>query len=149
MTTLAIDIVSVHGAVFSGHASLVVAEGVDGQLGIAPRHAALLTKLRPGTVRVLRDQEPELLFYVGGGILEVQPHHVTILADVAERGEDIDEAEVLAARERAAALVRSATDTTDFARAERELAEAAARYRALETFRRKRSRDGGATGQGS
>jgi F-type H+-transporting ATPase subunit epsilon len=142
MSTIAIDIVSVDGAVYSGRATLVVADAIEGQLGIAPRHAPLLTRLVPGTVRVLRGDEPELLFYVGGGILEVQPHHVTVLADVAERGEDIDEAAALAARERAEAAVRATTEKSDLARAERELIEAAARYRVLEKFQRRRRRAG-------
>jgi F-type H+-transporting ATPase subunit epsilon len=92
------DIVSAHGEVFSGEASMVFATGVAGELGISPRHAPLITQLKPGPVRVQQPDGEEAFFFVSGGILEVQPHEVTVLTDTATRGEDLDEAAAQAAK---------------------------------------------------
>jgi F-type H+-transporting ATPase subunit epsilon len=136
--TIHIDIVSAEGAIFSGDASMVFAPGSQGELGIAPRHAPLLTTLRPGEVRVQVDGEEEQVFYVGGGALEVQPHLITVLADTAARARDLDEAQALAAKQRAEEAVRSRGDKLEIAQAQAELARAVAQLRAIERLRKKR-----------
>jgi F-type H+-transporting ATPase subunit epsilon len=138
MHTLQIDIVSAEGHVYSGEATLVVADACEGQLGIAPRHAPLLTRLNPGEVRVVDAGQEERVFYVSGGILEVQSHHVTVLADTAVRGEDIDEDAAEAARLHAQRAVHGAHEKQDLRRAEHELAEANARYRVLQSLKGRR-----------
>jgi F-type H+-transporting ATPase subunit epsilon len=135
--TLHVDIVSAEGEIFSGEASMVFAPGSLGELGIAPRHAPLLTTLKPGEVRVQTDGE-EQVFYVGGGALEVQPHLVTVLADTAARARDLDEAEALAAKQRAEDALRGRGDKMEIAEAQAQLARAVAQLRAIERLRKKR-----------
>ena len=127
--TIHIDIVSAEGAIFSGEADMVFAPAKMGEVGIAPRHAPLLTELKPGAVRV-QTGDGEKLFYVTGGVLEVQPHLVTVLADSALHAHQLDESEALAARERAREVLEGKHGTVDLARAQSELVEAEARYRA-------------------
>ena len=115
--TIQCDIVSAHAEIFSGEATMVFATGVAGELGIAPRHASLITQLKPGPVRVQQPDGEEAFFFISGGILEVQPHIVTVLADTATRGEDLDEA---AARAAKADAERELADRTG----EMEVAEA-------------------------
>ena len=136
--TIHVDIVSPEGQLYSGEANMVFAPAVNGDLGIAPRHAPLLTTLRPGEVRVQVQGEEEHVFYVGGGALEIQPHLVSILADTAERAHDLDEAEALAAKQRAEEAVRDNKDKIDMAEAQAELARAVAQLRAIERLRKKR-----------
>ena len=100
--TVRCDVVSAHGEVFSGDVAMVFATGVSGELGITPRHAPLITQLKPGPVRVQDTNGEEQFFFVGGGIIEVQPHVITILADTAMRGDDLDEAAARAAKAEAA-----------------------------------------------
>jgi F-type H+-transporting ATPase subunit epsilon len=133
-----VDIVSAEGQMFSGEASAVFVPGSQGELGIYPRHAPLLTTLKPGEVRVQADGQDEQVFYVGGGALEVQPHLVTVLADTAARARDLDEAEALAAKQRAEEAVRSRGDKLEIAEAQAELARAVAQLRAIERLRKKR-----------
>jgi F-type H+-transporting ATPase subunit epsilon len=133
-----VDIVSAEGQMFSGEASAVFAPGSQGELGIYPRHAPLLTTLKPGEVRVQEDGQDEQVFYVGGGALEVQPHLVTVLADTAARARDLDEAQALAAKQRAEEAVRSRGDKLEIAEAQAELARAVAQLRAIERLRKKR-----------
>jgi F-type H+-transporting ATPase subunit epsilon len=133
-----VDIVSAEGQMFSGEASAVFVPGSQGELGIYPRHAPLLTTLKPGEVRVQADGQDEQVFYVGGGALEVQPHLVTVLADTAARARDLDEAEALAAKQRAEEAVRSRSDKLEIAEAQAELARAVAQLRAIERLRKKR-----------
>jgi F-type H+-transporting ATPase subunit epsilon len=135
--TIHVDIVSAEGQIFSGEANMVFVPGSQGEIGIAPRHAPLLTTLKPGEVRVQVGDE-EQGFYVGGGALEVQPHRVTVLADTAARARDLDEAAALAAKQRAEDAVRSRGDEIDVAEATAELARAVAQLRAIERLRRKR-----------
>jgi F-type H+-transporting ATPase subunit epsilon len=136
--TIHVDIVSAEGELFSGEAGLVVAPGVLGELGIHPRHAPLLTTLKPGNVRIHVDGQEEQIFYVGGGVLEVQPNRVTVLADTAVRAKDLDEAEAQFAKQRAEELVRTRTDKRDIAEAHAELLRAAAQLKTIERLRKKR-----------
>jgi F-type H+-transporting ATPase subunit epsilon len=136
--TIHVDIVSAEGELFSGEAVLVIAPGTLGELGIAPRHAPLLTTLKPGNVRVQVEGQEEQVFYVGGGVLEVQPKRVTVLADTAARAKDLDEAQAEAAKQRAEELVRTRTDKREIAEAQVELLRAIAQLRAIERLRKKR-----------
>ena len=129
-----VNIVSAEGAIFEGDAEMVFAPAKAGEIGIAPRHAPLLTTLKPGSVRV-QTGESEKLFYVTGGILEVQPHLVTVLADSALHAGQLDEAEALAARERAREVLEGKHGQVDLARAQAELVEAEARYRASQQLK--------------
>jgi len=133
-----VDIVSPEGQLYAGEAHMVFAPAVEGEIGIAPRHAPLLTTLIPGTVRVQVQGEDEHTFWIGGGALEVQPHVVSILADTAARAKDLDEAAAQAAKQRAEDAVRQRTDKMDIAEAQAELARAVAQLRAIERLRKKR-----------
>ena len=136
--TIHVDIVSAEGEIFSGEAAMVFAPGSQGELGIYPRHAPLLTTLKAGEVRVQVAGEDEHVFYVGGGALEVQPHLVTVLADTAARARDLDEAAAQAAKQRAEDAMRSRVDKIEIAEAQAELARAVAQLRAIERLRKKR-----------
>ncbi|MGO9423913.1 MAG: F0F1 ATP synthase subunit epsilon [Steroidobacteraceae bacterium] len=136
--TIHVDIVSAEGQIFSGDATMVFAPGSQGELGIAPRHAPLLTTLKAGEVRVQEEGEEEHVFYVGGGALEVQPHLVTVLADTAARARDLDEAAAQAAKQRAEDAIRTRGDKMDIAEAQAELARAVAQLRAIERLRKRR-----------
>ena len=129
-----VNIVSAEGEIFTGDADMVFAPAKAGEIGIAPRHAPLLTTLKPGSVRV-QTGETEKLFYVTGGILEVQPYLVTVLADSALHADQLDEAEALAARERAKEMLEGKHGAIDLARAQAELVEAEARYRAAQQLK--------------
>lgn len=135
--TIHVDIVSAEGQIFSGDANQVFVPGSQGELGIYPRHAPLLTTLKPGDIRVHVDGQEEQVFYVGGGALEVQPHQVTVLADTAARARDLDEAAALAAKQRAEEAVRSRGDKVDVAAAQAELLRAVAQLRAIDRIRKK------------
>ena len=135
MPTIHVDIVSAEGEIHSGEAAMVYAPARMGEVGIAPRHAPLLTALKPGEVRVETTEGQELFFYITGGMLEVQPHQVTVLADTALRGEQLDEAAALAAQQEAEEALKGASEETDLARAQQELAEARARYRAAQKLK--------------
>jgi len=133
-----VEIVSAEGAIFSGDAERVFAPGKAGEIGIAPRHAPLLTTLKPGSIRVIT-AEGEKVFYVTGGVLEIQPHLVSVLADSALHAEQLDEAEALAARDRARELLQSRTEGIDLAAAQAAMVEAEARYRAAQHLKGKRN----------
>jgi F-type H+-transporting ATPase subunit epsilon len=135
MATIKVDIVSAEGEIHSGTASMVFAPAKMGEVGIAPRHAPMLSPLNPGEVRVQDEDGKEEIFYITGGMLEVQPHLVTILADTALRGEQLDEAAALAAQQEAEEALKGASEETDVARAQGELAEARARYRAAQKLK--------------
>ncbi len=135
MATIKIDIVSAEGEIHSGDASMIYAPAQMGEVGIAPRHAPLLTSLKPGEVRVEDEQGKEHFFYITGGMLEVQPHIVTVLADTAVRGDELDEVAAESAKKQAEEALEGASDETDIKRAQAELAEANARYRAAQKLK--------------
>jgi len=135
MASIRVDIVSAEGEIFSGEAEMVFAPGQLGEIGIAPRHAPLLTDLKPGEVRVQPPEGEERVFYVSGGILEVQPQRVTVLANSALRAEDLDETAALEARERAREVLEGRHGEIDLEQAQRDLIEAEARYRAAEKLK--------------
>lgn len=138
MTTIHVEVVSVEGHIFSGDANLVVAPAKLGDVGIAPRHAPMLTTLRPGELRILADGKDEVFLFVTGGILEVQPHQVTVLADTALREEQLDEASADEARRKAEEVLKGVSAKEDIAHAQEQLVEAAARYRAAQKLKGKR-----------
>jgi len=138
MATINVDIVSAEGEIYSGEAGMVFAPAKMGEVGIAPRHAPMLTALRPGEVRVQDAEGREQSFYITGGMLEVQPTQVTVLADTALRGDQLDEAAALAAQHQAEEALKGASHETDVARAQAELEEARARYRAAQKLKGKR-----------
>ena len=134
--TLRVDIVSAEAEIFSGDAQLVVATGEMGELGIAPRHAPLITRLKPGHVDVVLANGERQQFWVSGGILEVQPQVVTVLADTAARAADLDEAAAQQAKREAQDALANRTDAVDIAEAQAKLAEAMAQLQALERLRK-------------
>ena len=136
MATIHVDIVSAEGEIFSGEAAMVFAPAVMGEIGIAPRHAPLLTTLKPGEVRVQTPAGEEQFFYVSGGALEIQPHLVTVLADTALRAKDIDEAAAMQATQRAEEALKDRGDQIELAEAQVELARAVAQLKALEKLRK-------------
>ena len=138
MATINVDIVSAEGEIYSGEAAMVFAPAKMGEVGIAPRHAPLLTALKPGEVRVQDADGNEQSFYITGGMLEVQPKQVTVLADTALRGDQLDEAAALSAQHEAEEALKGASEETDVARAQAELAEARARYRAAQKLKGKK-----------
>ncbi|MCL4777012.1 MAG: F0F1 ATP synthase subunit epsilon [Gammaproteobacteria bacterium] len=138
MNTIHVEIVSAEGHIYSGDANLVICPAKMGDVGIAPRHAPLMTTLRPGEVRVQAAGKDEVFLYVTGGILEVQPTQVTILADTALREQELDEAAADDARRKAEEALKGATGREDLAHAQQQLVEAAARYRAAQKLKGKR-----------
>jgi F-type H+-transporting ATPase subunit epsilon len=135
-----VDIVSAEAELFSGTAEMVIAPALMGDVGIMPRHAPLITPLRPGAVRVIRGEGKEEDFYVSGGMLEVQPHVVTVLSDTALRAFDLDEAAANEAKQRAEQALRDRKGDMEYARAQVELAEAVAQLQAIERLRKRTGR---------
>lgn len=140
MKTIHVDIVSAEGEIFSGEAHRVYAPAAQGEIGIAPQHAPLLTNLKAGEVRVQVEGEDEQFFYVSGGAMEIQPHLVTVLADSAARAHDIDEAAALEAKKRAEEAMADHDGASDIAHAQTELAMAMAQLKTLEKLRRQAKR---------
>lgn len=138
--TVHVDIVSAEKAIFSGQAEMVFAPAVMGEVGIAPRHAPLVTSLKPGEVRLKLPEGKEEIFYVSGGILEIQPHLVTILSDSAERAADLDEAKVLKAKEEVERALHDREAEIDYAAAQAQLAETVAQLRAIQRLRKRAGR---------
>ena len=138
--TIHIHIVSAETEIFSGTANMVVAPAEMGEVGIAPRHTPLLTRLKPGEVRVQMEGQDEQFFYVSGGMLEIQPHVVTVLADTAIRATDLDEAAAIKAKERAERAMDDRQSDFDYAKAQAELAEAVAQLRTINNIRQKAGR---------
>ena len=135
-STIRCDIVSAEQEIFRGEATLVVATGEQGELGIAPRHAPLITRLKPGKVVVTLASGEQLDFAIGGGILEVQPQVVTVLADTAIRATDIDEAAVRTAKEEAERILANRGEAMEVAEAQQKLLEATVQLQALERLRK-------------
>ena len=136
--TVHVDVVSAEESIFSGLAEFVVLPGEAGELGILPGHMPLMTRIKPGAVRLkLPNQEQEELIFVAGGVLEVQPGLVTVLADTAIRGKDLDEAKASDAKKKAEEAMANKSGDMDFARAQAELAEAIAQLAAIQKLRRK------------
>ena len=134
-----VDIVSAEQAIFSGEAEMVVAPGEAGELGIMPEHAALLSRIKPGTVRVIPgDGGEEQVIYVSGGMMEVQPDRVTVLADTSVRAHDLDEAKAMEAERLAKEAIANRAGTEEYAKALSELAQAAAQLQAIRKLRQKR-----------
>lgn len=135
--TIHVDVVSAEKALFSGPAEVIIVPGQMGELGIYPRHAPLLTRIKPGSVRLkLPNQEAEELIYVSGGMLEVQPDVVTILADTAIRGVELDEGRALEAKRAAEEAMQNRASDIDYATAQAELIEAVAQLRAIQKLRK-------------
>lgn len=138
MATLHVDVVSAEGSIFSGEATFVALPGESGELGIMPRHTPLITRIKPGAVRIQRaDNNEEEFVFVAGGILEVQPGTVTVLADTAIRGKDLDEAKAGDAKRAAEDAMKNAKSDIDFAKAQGEFAAMAAQIAAIRKFRGK------------
>ena len=135
-STIRCDIVSAEAEIFHGEAEMIVATGELGELGIAPRHAPLITRLKPGKVVVTLPGGEKLDFAISGGILEVQPQVVTVLADTAVRAKDLDEASALRAKEQAERALADRTDAVEIAQAQAQLAQAAAQIQAIEQLRK-------------
>lgn len=145
--SIQVDIVSAERAIFSGLASMFVAPGVMGEVGVLPSHSPLLTRLKPGEIRIYPIEGEEVLIYVSGGLLEIQPFAITVLADTALRAEDIDEAAALRAMQQAERVTRetmaslgegmAVVGLIDYAKAKSELAQAAAQLRTFDDLRRR------------
>lgn len=134
--TLRLDIVSAERQIFAGVVEMVFVTGEEGELGIAPGHSQLLTSLRPGYVRAILSNQTEEVFYISGGMLEVQPYIVSVLADTAMRASDIDEASALAAKEQAEKALSGKVSVMDVAKATAELAEISAQIRAIQRLKK-------------
>ena len=132
-----VDIVSAEKEIFSGLAEMVFAPAEEGEVGISPRHAPFITRLNPGEVRVKVSATESYPFFISGGMLEVQPHVVTVLADTAIRAKDIDEAAAIQAKQRAEEILADKTSRVDYASAERQLLQAIMQLRTLERFRKR------------
>ena len=135
--TVHIDVVSAEASIFSGEAEFVVAPAGAGEVGIYPNHAPMITNIKPGTLRIKQtDVAEETLIYISGGLLEVQPGMITVLADTAVRGADLDEAKAVAAKEAAMEAMRNRASDMDYAKAQAELAEAIAQIQAIQKLRK-------------
>ena len=134
METIRCDIVSAHEQIYSGEANRVIVPGAAGELGIYPRHAPLMTLLKPGPLRVVQSDGEEFVFFAGGGILEVMPHLVTVLADTAVRADHLDQAAAVRARDEAERKLKDQAVGMEFAEAELQLKRALAELRAIEQF---------------
>ena len=138
MSTIRVDVVSAEESIFSGDAKFVALPGESGELGILPGHIPLITRIKPGAVRIEKADGGEEFVFVAGGILEVQPHCITVLSDTAIRGKDLDEAKATDARKQAEEALKNAKSDIDLAKATSELAVMAAQIAALRKFRQKK-----------
>jgi F-type H+-transporting ATPase subunit epsilon len=136
--TIHVDVVSAHESIFSGEARFVALPGEAGELGIYPRHTPLITRVKPGSVRIVMADGGEEFVFIAGGILEVQPNRVTVLSDTAVRGKDLDEDKAVQAKAAAEEALKNARTEIDLAKAQSELAVMAAQIAALRKYRQKR-----------
>lgn len=135
--TVHIDVVSAEASIFSGEAEFLVAPASAGEVGIYPNHAPMISTIKPGTLRIKQSNDAEeVLIYLSGGLLEVQPGLITVLADTAVRGHDLDEAKAIASREAAIEAMQNRTSDMDYAKAQAELSEALAQIQAIERLRK-------------
>ncbi|WP_455200666.1 F0F1 ATP synthase subunit epsilon [Kaarinaea lacus] len=134
---MTVEIVSAESEIYSGTAKMFFAPAVMGEVGVMPKHTPLLTKIRPGEVRVINEDDEEEFFYVSGGMLEILPTGVTVLADTAQRARDLDEAAALEAKERAEKALADRKDDVDYATAEAQLADAIAQIEAIQKIKKK------------
>lgn len=132
-----LDIVSAEEKIFSGNVKNIIAAAMMGEVGIYPKHTPMITPLKPGEVKIITEENEEKLFFISGGILEVQPDIVTVLADTAIRGEDLDEAKAAESKKRAEEALADKSDNIDAAKALAELAQAAAQLKMIEKIRKK------------
>tara|TARA_B100000989_G_scaffold172535_1_gene129315 strand:- start:696 stop:1106 length:411 start_codon:yes stop_codon:yes gene_type:complete len=132
-----LDIVSAEEEIFSGNVKNIIAAAIMGEVGIYPKHTPMITPLKPGEVKIITEQDEEMLFFISGGVIEVQPEIVTVLADTAIRGEDLDEAKAEESKKRAEEALADKSDNIDAAKALAELAQAAAQLKMIETIRKK------------
>ena len=137
MSSMHLDIVSAEEEIFSGEVKNVIAAAMMGEVGIYPKHTPMITPLKPGEVKIITEQDEEMLFFISGGVIEVQPDIVTVLADTAIRGEDLDEAKAEESKKRAEEALADKSDNIDAAKALAELAQAAAQLKMIETIRKK------------
>jgi F-type H+-transporting ATPase subunit epsilon len=138
MSTIHVDVVSAEESIFSGEAKFVVLPGETGELGIYPRHTPLITRIKPGAVRIVKLDDSEEFVFVAGGLLEVQPHSITVLSDTAIRGKDLDEAKATSARAAAEEALKNSKADIDIAMAQSELVVMAAQLSALRKYRQKK-----------
>ena len=141
-STIQCDIVSARESIFSGKVRMCIATGTAGELGITPRHTPLMTTLKPGPVRVILPDGEEIVFVAGGGILEVMPHLVTVLADMVIRADHLDEAAAIRAKEEAERVLKTHTSKMEFTEAQAKLMEAITQLQALERLRKMTKRTG-------
>ena len=132
-----LDIVSAEEKLFSGNVKNIIAAAMMGEVGIYPKHTPMITPLKPGEVKIITEEDEEKLFFISGGVIEVQPDIVTVLADTAIRGEDIDEAKAEESKKRAEEALADKSDNIDAAKALAELAQAAAQLKVIEKIRNK------------
>ena len=137
MSIMHLDIVSAEEKIFSGNVKNIIAAAMMGEVGIYPKHTPMITPLKPGEVKIITEEDEEKLFFISGGVIEVQPDIVTVLADTAIRGEDLDEAKAEESKKRAEEALADKSDNIDAAKALAELAQAAAQLKVIETIRKK------------
>tara|TARA_A100000164_G_scaffold97626_1_gene85028 strand:+ start:6781 stop:7200 length:420 start_codon:yes stop_codon:yes gene_type:complete len=137
MSIMHLDIVSAEEEIFSGNVKNIIAAAMMGEVGIYPKHTPMITPLKPGEVKIITEEDEEQLFFISGGVIEVQPDIVTVLADTAIRGQDLDEARAAEAKKRAEEALANKSDNIDAAKALAELAQAAAQLKMIETIRKK------------
>tara|TARA_B100000795_G_scaffold54208_1_gene35510 strand:+ start:125 stop:544 length:420 start_codon:yes stop_codon:yes gene_type:complete len=138
MSKMHLDIVSAEEKIFSGNVKNIIAAAMMGEVGIYPKHTPMITPLKPGEVKIITEDDEEQLFFISGGILEVQPDTVTVLADTAIRGEDLDEAKAIESKKRAEEALSDKGDKIDVAKALADLAQASAQIKMIESLRKKR-----------
>jgi len=138
MSKMHLDIVSAEEKIFSGNVKNIIAAAMMGEVGIYPKHTPMITPLKPGEVKIITEEGEEQLFFISGGILEVQPNTVTVLADTAIRGEDLDEAKAVESKKRAEEALSDKSDKIDVAKALADLAQASAQIKMIESLRKNR-----------